>query len=174
MLILEMVKRWPDELAIIKSLTTRPSRGPEDELFYHFVTPEKFEQRRAEGHFLQSAEYAGNLYATDRGEVHKLLAEKYGITALVESSIKDFCAAGCRIILIKIKPINHQTRDGRAQADQRRAQTPLAFDAEVTNSFEPDGKERAIKALSSILENHFSSFDAATRHTAPRPDDTSG
>lgn len=150
----EMVRRWPDRLAVVKSLTTRPRRGPEDDLHYDFLTREDMAKREQRGTLLQRAEHAGNIYATDRKDVHALLEKKFGINALVEPAVKDFRNAGCEMILIKLIPINHQTRDGRSEADKQRAQTVLNFDFELTNSFEPGGKEKAVGNLIEFLKKY--------------------
>lgn len=55
------------------SATTRPPRpGETDGREYHFISPERFEERRREGQFLEHERYAGHLYGTllpelDRG-----------------------------------------------------------------------------------------------------------
>jgi guanylate kinase len=54
-----------EHLAFSVSHTTRPQRpGEVDGQHYHFVTRAEFERLRAEGAFVESAEYAGNLYGT--------------------------------------------------------------------------------------------------------------
>ena len=47
------------------SYTTRPPRpGEKDGVDYHFVTPERFEELKAAGEFLEHAQVHGNWYAT--------------------------------------------------------------------------------------------------------------
>ncbi len=58
------------------SATTRPRRPSEvDGVHYHFVTPSRFEQMRAGGELLESAEVHGNLYGTPRQPIEQALAE---------------------------------------------------------------------------------------------------
>ncbi|CAB4881113.1 MAG: guanylate kinase [Actinomycetes bacterium] len=60
------------ELSLPESIsaTTRlPRQGETDGTEYHFLTRVEFEQRRDSDDFLESAEYAGNLYGTLRSEV---------------------------------------------------------------------------------------------------------
>lgn len=57
------------------SYTTRPKRPTEtDGVDYHFVTPERFEQLRRAGEFLEYARVFDNYYATGRQAVEDLLA----------------------------------------------------------------------------------------------------
>jgi guanylate kinase len=54
-----------EQIAFSVSHTTRPQRPGELEgLHYHFVTRPEFDRLRAEGAFVESAEYAGNFYGT--------------------------------------------------------------------------------------------------------------
>lgn len=56
------------------SYTTRaPRAGERDGVDYHFVTPERFEQLRAAGEFLESALVHGNHYATSRTWINRQL-----------------------------------------------------------------------------------------------------
>lgn len=62
-----------DQLEFSISHTTRPARaGETDGVDYYFVSREDFEVLRAEGAFLESAEYNGNLYGTSWDTLRKL------------------------------------------------------------------------------------------------------
>jgi guanylate kinase len=62
-----------DQLEFSISHTTRPAReGETDGVDYFFVSREDFEALRAEGAFLESAEYNGNLYGTSWDTLRKL------------------------------------------------------------------------------------------------------
>jgi len=66
----ELRTRWPDQFGYSVSGTTRKARpGEREGEAYHFLTREEFLRRRAAGEFLESAEYAGELYGTLRAEV---------------------------------------------------------------------------------------------------------
>jgi guanylate kinase len=55
------------QIALSVSYTTRPPRpGEQDGREYHFVDVAEFQERRAKGEFLESAEVHGNYYATSR------------------------------------------------------------------------------------------------------------
>lgn len=58
------------------SWTTRqPRTGEQDGRDYYFVSPEAFEQMRAQNGFLEWALVHGNLYGTARAEVERVMAE---------------------------------------------------------------------------------------------------
>lgn len=64
----------PDEFGYSVSGTTRKARpGERDGEAYHFLTRDEFVRRREAGEFLESAEYAGELYGTLRSEVERVL-----------------------------------------------------------------------------------------------------
>ncbi len=64
-----------DDLGYSVSATTRPMReGEKDGVDYHFISREEFLRRREAGEFLESAEYAGQLYGTLRSEIERLFA----------------------------------------------------------------------------------------------------
>lgn len=72
----ELLKRRGD-LGYSVSCTTRPARqGEREGADYFFLTPEEFEAARLRGEFAESAEVHGNMYATLRREVDRVLAEK--------------------------------------------------------------------------------------------------
>ena len=67
------------------SATTRPSRAGEvDGVAYHFLSRSDFEARRAAGEFLESAEYAGNLYGTLLSEIEGRPEEVRGVVLEIE------------------------------------------------------------------------------------------
>jgi len=59
-------------LELSVSATTRPPRpGEHDGVDYHFLTGEQFEQRVADGDFVEYADYAGRRYGTLRSELQE-------------------------------------------------------------------------------------------------------
>jgi len=65
-LVFELRKNEPD-LAYSVSTTTRPPRTGELEgVHYHFIGHPEFEQLAFDGEFLETREYAGNLYGTPK------------------------------------------------------------------------------------------------------------
>jgi len=66
--------RRPDEFGYSVSGTTRRARpGERDGEAYHFLTRDEFLRRQAAGEFLESTQYAGELYGTLRSEVERVL-----------------------------------------------------------------------------------------------------
>jgi guanylate kinase len=154
-LIRTLVASHPEELDISKSLTSRAKRGDEDELFYDFTSVEDIRERQRKGQLTHYAEYAGNLYATDRNDLNRILSSKMAIAALVEDGVRSLQKAGYSVIVIKVRPAGYQeTADvARKVADQKRAETDLKANFEIINSFEPGGLENSINKLEEILLN---------------------
>jgi guanylate kinase len=70
-LIRGLLERVP-ELELSVSATTRaPRPGERDGIDYHFLSPEEFERRVAEGDFVEHATYSGNRYGTLRSELER-------------------------------------------------------------------------------------------------------
>ena len=152
-LLLELVRNLPDRLGIIKSLTTRARRGPEDDVFYRFISKEDLEAKRTNGTLLQVSEYAENFYANDKIEIDQLLEMKHGLMAIVEEGVKNFREAGYHVTIIRIIPKgNPQLNDeARANADATRAKLHLPADFELINDFAPGGKEAALRELLTFI-----------------------
>ena len=70
-----LVTRWPTQYGFSVSGTTRaPRAGEQDGKDYFFLSKDEFRRRQAAGDFLESAEYAGELYGTLKAEVDRVLA----------------------------------------------------------------------------------------------------
>ena len=83
----ELLKRRPDLFGYSVSATTRQPRPDEnDGEAYHFLTRQEFERRRRAGEFLESAEYAGELYGTLKAEVDHVLEK--GLNVLLDIEVK--------------------------------------------------------------------------------------
>lgn len=83
----ELLKRRPDLFGYSVSATTRqPRPGENDGEAYHFLTRQEFERRRRAGEFLESAEYAGELYGTLKAEVDRVLEK--GLNVLLDIEVK--------------------------------------------------------------------------------------
>lgn len=152
-LILEMVRLFPSKIGIVKSLTTRPRRGSEDDLFYDFITVEEMRSREQQGRLIQISEYAGNLYAHDRGEVDALLVRRWGICALVEQGVRNLRQAGYEVAIVNVYAVDGgAARDvARANADRERALHPLEPSFVIENSFAEGGLSRSSEALAAFL-----------------------
>ncbi|WP_037272399.1 guanylate kinase [Ruminococcus flavefaciens] len=72
-----------ERFAVSVSATTRaPREGEKDGVNYHFLTREDFEQRIADGKFIEHAEYCQNLYGTLSSEVDGRLEK--GLNVILE------------------------------------------------------------------------------------------
>lgn len=81
--LIDRLRRTRDDVWVSVSVTTRaPRTGEVDGEHYFFVSPERFERMRAAGDFLESAEFAGNWYATPRAAVEQHLAQ--GVPVILE------------------------------------------------------------------------------------------
>lgn len=156
------------ELAYSVSATTRPPReGEVDGRDYVFLSREQFERWIGEDHFLEWAEYSGNLYGTPEGKVEERLDE--GRSVILEIELQ-----GARIVrnkrpdavMVFVRaPSLEETRKrlmGRATEDQdaleRRMATALSevaasdeFDHEVVNAEREQACEDMIKTMKKIV-----------------------
>ena len=74
--LVEGLRRLEPELAYSVSATTRPPRpGERDGIHYHFVDRGAFQHMQEEGGFLETRQYAGNLYGTPKRFIDACLAE---------------------------------------------------------------------------------------------------
>lgn len=152
-LIMELLQRYP-KLAIVKSFTTRPRRGIDDDLFYEFITEDELRKKEDNGDLTHVSEYAGCYYTNDKRYLDKLLEDKVGIAALVESGVRFLREAGYKVYVIKITPEgNLESGDvKRLIADKERAADNLTADLEVVNSHAPGGKGKAIDEICEFLD----------------------
>lgn len=149
-LICELFKRFPERFGAIKTLTTRPSRGTEeDNVFYDFTTLKTIQDLEAQDRLIQISEYAGNFYANDRDIVNALLEQKIGVMAIVEMGVRNFRAAGYHVVIVRIVPQDAPVTsdDARRRADEERIKDAIEPDITIVNSFLPGGKEKAVEEL---------------------------
>ncbi len=154
-LLKEMLKRFPDKCAPIKSLITRPRRGPEDDLFYDFVTVEDFQQRVARDEIFQTAFHAGNWYGCDRQMTDAVVKDKIGLVVLVQQSVADFIKAGYKLHLVYVKPLGHTPRNdpARIKDDEEREKIKLDYQSVIVNEFGPGGFEKAANELENVVKS---------------------
>jgi guanylate kinase len=75
------------ELELSVSATTRaPRPGERDGVDYHFLTPDEFERRAAQGDFVEHATYSGNRYGTLRTELDQRLDA--GVPVVLEIEVQ--------------------------------------------------------------------------------------
>ena len=155
---MEMVKRHPDLLSPLKSVTSRPKRDEADSVFYDFYSAEQILEMKTSGQLIQHIEHAGNHYGTAKDHVYSILSQKFGMNALVEQSIKNFQEAQIPLVLVKIIPVNapekniHRGNDAiRAKEDQERAKINLDYALIIENDFAQGGFEKAADQLEKFI-----------------------
>jgi guanylate kinase len=152
-----LLKKHKQRLGFVKTVTTRPSRAPEEAALYTFVSTEQFMELLAANRLLQqgSVYYAGNWYDNDRADVDAVFAAgKVGICALVENSVTTFREAGYEVIMVRIKPLG--AHDGRSEErrviDQERERGGPKADAVIVNDFtHPKGATRVVASAESVI-----------------------
>jgi len=152
-LIMEVLQRYP-KLAIVKSFTTRPRRGMDDDLFYEFITKDELREKENSGVLTHVSEYAGNYYTNDKKYLNELLKQKVGITALVESGVRFLREAGYQVYVIKIVPEAHKESCDvkRLIADKERQNESLPADLKVVNSHQSGGKGKAVEDICKFID----------------------
>ncbi len=147
-LMAELIKTLPNKTGILKSTTTRPSRGPEDAINYDFISVAEAEKTVAENRAATHVFYAGNHYIYEKQEIEKTLSKVHGCCAVVEPTILQIIKSGYPMKVIRVVPKDQNfTREGRQAADEARSKIEIPVDLTIINSFEPGGLELATKQL---------------------------
>jgi guanylate kinase len=113
-LISALLERVPD-LELSVSATTRPPRpGEVDGREYHFLDPEDFERRVAQGEFLEHATYSGNRYGTLRSEVERRLGEGKSVVLEIEvqgaRQVRDAMPEAVQVFIAPPEPADLRRR----------------------------------------------------------------
>lgn len=150
------------------SATTRsPRPGERDGIDYEFLSREAFEELRASGGFLESAEYAGNLYGTPRRSVDAHLQAGTNVLLEIEvQGVRLVKAAMPQCLTVFLAPpswdvLEQRLRD-RGTDDQAALIKRLAiakdelaaqneFDQVIINADVDDAAEQLLRLLDSRL-----------------------
>jgi guanylate kinase len=124
-----LLERYPARFGYSVSATTRkPRPGERDGAAYHFLTRADFERRKAEGQFLEFAQYAGELYGTLRSEVQSILAR--GLNALLDIEVKGArqvrAVYGAKSISIFLVPPSARVLLNRLRARRTESRSEMA------------------------------------------------
>jgi guanylate kinase len=85
--VIELIRARSPWVWLSVSVTTRPKRDYEvDGVHYNFVSRAEFERMVADGHLLEWAEFAGNMYGTPRAPVEARIA--VGIPVLLKIDLQ--------------------------------------------------------------------------------------
>ena len=95
-----------DDLGYSVSCTTRPRRGHEvDGRDYHFLSPDEFQARVAQGDFAEWAHVHGRMYGTLRSEVRRVLESGQNVVMDIDvQGAEQFAAAFPESVLIFLLP----------------------------------------------------------------------
>ena len=152
-LIIEVMRKLNESLAIVKSTTTREKRSVEDELFYDFVDFDDF--LRKEKEFIEIIRYAGNYYGLLKKNADEVTSAKHGICATTEHGVIALMRAGYNVRAIKITPKHNPEYDNhrRVREDKARAKLHITYQKEIINSFKKGGKEKAAEELINYIKS---------------------
>lgn len=122
------------ELAI-SATTRRPREGERDGHDYHFLSPEEFDRRVAEGAFLEHATYSGNRYGTLRSEVERRLSRGAPVVLEIEvqgaRQVRESMPEAVQIFIAPPDPRHLRERlEGRATDDPEVIEARLRVAAE--------------------------------------------
>ncbi|MHB8660694.1 MAG: guanylate kinase [Minisyncoccota bacterium] len=100
------------------SSTTRPSRvGENDGVHYHFISRGEFKRQDAREEFLESAEYGGNLYGTNRHMLEEMFKRSPLVIAVLEiQGCRQLQKKGVDLLICPIIPDNMAALEPRIRA----------------------------------------------------------
>jgi len=154
----EMVRRFPNHLKVMSSVTTRPKRNAEDDSANRFISKEEFENLIASDALVQWIPYNGQLYGDIRSDVEAIFNNgKCAIRPLVEEGVKNFRNKGFTVLVVKIIPSGngyHSRSSAREVIDAERSKESFASDIEIQNQFDDGGFTISCNTLYSFIEQH--------------------
>lgn len=151
----ELHRRHPNKTLFIRTLTSRPFRGPEDEKCYIPASKEEIIEMQGRGEIFQILPYAGNLYATRRTDLKMWLSQGVGLMALVDDAV-DLYRSEFELVVVKIRPTGQwANRDSiRAAADLKRDEIDIRPDLVIENFFDPSHPDVGLMAVVDRIEQH--------------------
>ena len=154
------------ELELSVSATTRkPRPGERHGVDYHFLSPEEFERRVAEGEFLEHATYSGNRYGTLRSEVQQRLDEGRPVALEIEvQGARQVRAAMPEAVAVFIAPPSREALRARlvgrgtdtpdqVEARMQSAERELEAQQEFSHVVVNDRLEQATAELAAIVRD---------------------
>ncbi len=157
-LTLDAVDAHPDKFAVLKSVTTRAWREPQDDRFYYFISEDEFAAMEAHGELLTSVTLSGKRYGTPRAELERLIVDHHVIWAMLELSALAMRASAYPTKIVLVVPadrsassVNETLVAARAAEDAERAKIDLQPDYTLVNSFAPGGRAQALAEFITYL-----------------------
>eukprot|EP00053_Salpingoeca_punica_P010872 m.97181 g.97181 ORF g.97181 m.97181 type:complete len:277 (+) comp15517_c0_seq1:1166-1996(+) len=113
-----LMAEFPNDFGFSVSHTTRkPRPGETDGVEYHFTTREHMQKMIAEGAFIETAEFSGNLYGTSKKAVKDVCAKgRICILDIEKKGCESVKAAGLNALFIQIRPPNLSVLEERLRA----------------------------------------------------------
>lgn len=165
----EILKRG--DCAVSISATTRaPREGEENHVHYHFISKEEFEQRIAEGGFLEYAQYCGNYYGTPLKEVEEMREQGKNVILEIEVQgafqIKERCPEA--VLVFTIPPTMAELR---RRLHKRGTETEEVIEKRIARAAEelPLAKRYDYIILNDALEDAVADFGTVLRAESMRP-----
>jgi guanylate kinase len=167
-------------LCVSVSHTTRARRPTEEEgRDYHFVTVLEFQQLRAAGAFLESAQVFDNFYGTGRDEVRSLLASGRDVLLEIDwQGAQQVRRAEPSCVSIFILPpsraeLERRLRDRRSDSDEviarrlRDAASDMTHCTEFDYAVVNDRFETALAELQAIIAGRGAGLESQRPALAP-------
>lgn len=151
----ELHRRHPNKTVFIRTLTSRPFRGPEDEQCYIQTSKQDILEMQERGEIFQILPYANHLYATRRADLRTWLMQGVGLMALVDDAV-DLYRSEFELVVVKIRPTGQwSNRDSiRAAADLKRDEIDIRPDLVIENFFDPSHPDVGLMAVVDQIEQH--------------------
>jgi len=168
--LISAVRDLVPELELSTSATTRARRAGEvDGVDYHFIDPDEFDRRVAEGRFLEHATYSGNQYGTLRTEVEQRNARGAPVVLEIElqgaRQVREAMPEAVQIFIeppsedaLRARLVGRGTDDPeQIEARLRTAKSELAAQGEFAHVVCNDRLEDAVAALERIVTSELHS-----------------
>ncbi|XP_057661335.1 uncharacterized protein LOC130896933 isoform X3 [Diorhabda carinulata] len=169
-LVAKILEEYPEKFGFSVSHTTRkPRPGEKDGVHYHFTTVEKMKNAIADGNFIESAVFSGNMYGTSKMAVQEIANNgKVCILDIDVQGVKQIKCTDLNAWSIFVKPPSLdalkerllsrkteteeslQKRLGIAEEEIKYGITPGNFDLVIVN----DDFERAYKEFKDFIVNN--------------------
>lgn len=162
-LIKGLMERLPKLELSVSATTRKPRPGERDGVDYHFLEPQEFERRVAQGHFVEHADYAGRRYGTLASELDDRL--QAGVPVLLEIEVQGARQVRCTVpdaVQVFIAPpslevlserLRRRGTDDEQEVTRRLgvAERELQAQPEFTHVVINDQLERALDELVEIV-----------------------
>lgn len=79
-----LMKKNPSIAQTVSATTRKPREGEEDGVDYYFIEPEVFEQKIADGEFVEYVRYGDNYYGTLKSEIKRLSDENKTVVLIID------------------------------------------------------------------------------------------